>query len=138
MNPFIRSYSYLSRRRWLAWTLWLVVVAVSVLSSSRIRLKEDIGDFLSSDSMSTRYMEVFQQVGGQNRIVVVTSADDVPGEDRTDSIKAAMADFETILQAIDTAGTSVLGGFPAESSYSLITLHTSSCSALPCAPLFTP
>ena len=31
MNPFIRSYSYLSRRRWLAWTLWLVVVAVSAL-----------------------------------------------------------------------------------------------------------
>lgn len=120
MNPFIRSYSYLSRRRWLAWTIWLLVVAISLLSSSRIRLKEDIGDFLSSDSMSTRYMEVFQQVGGQNRIVVVTSADDVPSEDRTDSIKSAMADFGTILQAIDTAYTGVRGGFPAESSPHLV------------------
>ena len=93
MNPFIKTYSYLSRRRWLAWTLWLAVVTVSLLLSSRIRLKEDIGDFLSTDSTSTRYMDVYQQIGGQDRIVIVTTASDVEEENRVDSIKAAMADF---------------------------------------------
>ncbi|MBQ9286209.1 MAG: 1-acyl-sn-glycerol-3-phosphate acyltransferase [Bacteroidaceae bacterium] len=104
MNPFVRTYDKLSRRRWLAWTIWLAVVAVSFMLSSRIQLKEDIGDFLSSDSTSSRYLDVFQQIGGQDRIVVVTSAAGVPEDGRADSIKAAMSDFEAAIHAVDTAG----------------------------------
>ena len=104
MNPFLWTYDRLSRRRWLAMTLWLVVVAVSVALSTRIRLKEDIGDFLSTDSTSTRYMSVFQQIGGQNRIVIVTTSDESDAAARVDSIKASMDDFAEVLHSIDTAG----------------------------------
>jgi 1-acyl-sn-glycerol-3-phosphate acyltransferase len=103
MNPFLWTYDRLSRRRWLAMTLWLVVVVVSVALSTRIRLKEDIGDFLSTDSTSTRYMSVFQQIGGQNRIVIVTTSDESDAAARVDSIKASMDDFAEVLHSIDTA-----------------------------------
>ena len=98
MNPFLKSYSYLSRRRWLAWTIWLAVMVVAVLLSSRIRLKEDISDFLSTDSTSAKYMSVYQQIGGQNRIVVIASADEVDDENRTDSIKA-ISSFTAFLKS---------------------------------------
>lgn len=104
MNPIFWTYDRLSRRRWLAITLWLAVVAVSVALSTRIQLKEDIGDFLSTDSTSTRYMSVFQQIGGQNRIVIVTSSDDSDVEARTDSIMVAMDDFVDVLHSTDTVG----------------------------------
>ncbi|MCR4995282.1 MAG: 1-acyl-sn-glycerol-3-phosphate acyltransferase [Bacteroidales bacterium] len=103
MNPFIWTYNHLSPRRWLALTLWLGALAVSLVLSSRIHLKEDIGDFLSTDSTSTRYMSVFQQIGGQNRIVVVASSDESDAEARADTIKAALADFTMFLSDADTA-----------------------------------
>ena len=104
MNPFLWTYDRLSHRRWLAWTLWLAVVAVSLVLSSRIRLKEDISDFLTTDSTSTRYMSVFQQIGGQDRIVIVASSDEADEEARVDSIKNALLDFEQGLHEVDTAG----------------------------------
>lgn len=109
MNPLLRTYDHLSRRRWLALVLWLSVVALSLLLSSRLRMKEDIVDFLTSDSLSTRYMSVYRQIGGQDRMVIVASSDLDDEVLRADAIKAALADFEAALHAVDTCG--VLGAF---------------------------
>ena len=84
--------------------VWMGIVAVAVALSTRIQLKEDIGDFLTSDKDAARYMSVYQQIGGQNRIVIITAAPDVPEDERADSIAAAMSDFEAALQEVDTAG----------------------------------
>ena len=104
MSPFIWTYNHLSRHRWLAMILWLAVVVVSVVLCSGLRFKEDIGDFISTDSASARYMSVFQQIGGQDRIVVVVSCSESDAEARVDSIKAAMDDFAATFRAADTAG----------------------------------
>lgn len=104
MKFFLWIYDKCSGRRWPMSILWMAIVAVAVALSTRIHLKEDIGDFLTSDPDAARYMSVYQQIGGQNRIVLITSAPDVPEEERADSIAAAMSDFEVALQEADTAG----------------------------------
>ena len=101
---FLFLYDRLHNRRLLLLIIWMMCLAAAVIMASRIHLKEDIGDFLTSDANAARYMSVYQQIGGQNRIVVVTSAPDIADEERSDSIMAAMADFEEALHTVDTAG----------------------------------
>ena len=101
---FTLLYDRLHHRRWLLLILWMMILVVAGFMASRIHVKEDIGDFLTSDADAARYMSVYQQIGGQNRIVIITAAPAVSEEERTDSIAAAMTNFEEVLQAIDTAG----------------------------------
>ncbi len=101
---FTLLYDRLHHRRWLLLILWMMILVVAGFMASRIHVKEDIGDFLTSDADAARYMSVYQQIGGQNRIVIITAAPAVSEEERTDSIAAAMADFEEVLQVVDTAG----------------------------------
>ena len=100
---FLWLYDRLHQRRWLLLILWMMIIAVAGFMASHIHLKEDIGDFLTSDADAARYMSVYQQIGGQNRIVIITSAPTVGEDARTDTIASAMADFEEMLQAVDTA-----------------------------------
>lgn len=104
MSPFLWIYDKFSQRRWQMLTLWIGVLLASAFLASHIQLKEDIGDFLTSDELSARYSSVYQSISEQNRIVIITSAPDVSDEERIDSISAAMADFESVLHQVDTAG----------------------------------
>ncbi len=104
MSPFLWIYDKFSHRRWPMLILWIGLLLVSAFLASRIQLKEDIGDFLTSDELSARYSSVYQSISEQNRIVIITSAPAVSDEERMDSIIAAMADFESVLHQVDTAG----------------------------------
>ena len=101
---FLKFYDHFAHRRWQLLILWIGLLVVSGILAMRIQLKEDIGDFLTSDDLSARYSSVYQSISEQNRIVVITSAPAVNGEARMDSITAAMSDFESVLHQVDTAG----------------------------------
>ena len=83
MNIFLWLYDNLKTRHWLVATIWALLVVASVVIASHIRLKEDISDFITTDEETERYTSVFQQMGGQQRIVIVTSAPGLPKEERT-------------------------------------------------------
>ena len=104
MSPFLKFYDHFAHRRWQLLILWIGLLVVSGILAMRIQLKEDIGDFLTSDNLSARYSSVYQSISEQNRIVIVTSAPDVNEEARMDSITSAMSDFESVLHQVDTSG----------------------------------
>ena len=102
-QTFLWIYDRLKAHKWLAAILWGIVLLSSVAMLFHIRLKEDISDFLSNDENTQRYTAILQQMGGQNRIVVITSAPDVPKEYKADSIMMAMDDFTAVFEETDTA-----------------------------------
>ena len=104
-QAFLWIYDRFKAHRWLAALLWVVILLSSVILMFHIRLKEDISDFLSNDEESQRYMAIFQQIGSQDRIVIITSAPDIPDTDRADSIMTAMDEFSTLFEEADTART---------------------------------
>lgn len=104
MNIFLWLYDNLKTRHWLVATIWALLVVASVVIASHIRLKEDISDFITTDEETERYTSVFQQMGGQQRIVIVTSAPGLPKEERTNAIVETMDDFTTVLEEVDTEG----------------------------------
>ncbi len=119
MSFFLWFYDKFAHRRWQLLIFWIGLLAVSGWLALRIQLKEDIGDFLTTDELAARYSSVYQRISEQNRIVIITSAPAVNDEDRMDSIAAAMMDFEDVLHLVDTAG--VIQDLQMQADESLVT-----------------
>ena len=100
---FLWLYDRFKARRWWIAILWGGILLSAITMVLYIHLKEDIGDFLSNDVETQRYITILQQINGQNRIVVITSAPNVSKEEKVDSITMAMDELAAILETTDTA-----------------------------------
>lgn len=100
MIKFILSiYDKLISHRWLTLLLLFAVLAGSIAIALRMNYKEDIADFLPQDEISKKYSNVYSNIGGQNRIVLIFSTDSLENEDR---LIEAMDSFESYWIDADT------------------------------------
>ena len=106
MNKFfLFIYDRLSRNKPLSVALLLVVTALCVLSALRLDYKEDIADFLPSDSEKEKYTSVYDDLSNQGQITVIFAADTTKlvGDEALDALMDAMDAFELNWKTEDTA-----------------------------------
>ena len=100
MIQFILSiYDKLIARRGLAILLLLIVLAGCIGSAFRMHYKEDIAEFLPQDAQSKKYSAVYNNVGRQNKIVLLFSTDSLNCEN---DLIEAMDSFESYWAATDS------------------------------------
>lgn len=105
MNKFfLYVYDRLSRNKPLSVALLLVIAALCVFSALRLDYKENIADFLPTDTEKERYTSVYNDMGDQGQITVIFSADTtkLEGDKAIDALMEAMDSFETIWKTEDT------------------------------------
>lgn len=71
---FLRIYDFLKSRAVLRWSLLGVLLALLVLASTTMKVKEDIGDFLPTDEKNADVNWAFTHLNSANRIVITLSA----------------------------------------------------------------
>ena len=92
----LRIYDALSRRRWLPVTLLIGLFILCLLSLSRIHYQEDISAFLPVDTQAEEYMDVYTELGGQDRIAVIFSGDSTALIPAMDAFRTALTDADTV------------------------------------------
>ena len=103
-NFFLSIYDALSKRKWLAVAASIVCVALCIFAALNLHYSEDISDFLPQDPEGEKYTSVYNNLGGQDRIVVIFSKDDARGSaDDYESITSAMNAFGEMWAEVDTA-----------------------------------
>ena len=83
MNLLLRVYDYFRSHRAALWTVCCALTALLVIGAAGLRYKEDIADFLPSDSEFRESMEVYSQLNDASRIVIIfegASADSLCAE----------------------------------------------------------
>ena len=84
----LKLYDFLSAHRKTAAAGWLAVMGVCAFLAFRLQYSEDIRSFLPSDPVSERYSQVYEKLGGQERVAVLFRGED------PDTILDAMEGFE--------------------------------------------
>ena len=92
---FLHIYDFLSSRRRLAIVLLLATMAVLLASLLRIHYSEDISHFLPKTEASQRYTDIYNHLGGQDRIAIIFDGEE-------DSVLSAMDDFVEQWGEVDT------------------------------------
>lgn len=100
---FLSIFDWLSPRKWIARTLLLLFLVGSVLLILRLHYQEDIAAFLPHDEKNEKITEAYQQIGGQDKIVVIFH-NSHGTEENADSLIAAMETFSSNWQQVDTTG----------------------------------
>lgn len=96
---FLSIYEAFLAHRKLVTAFLLVLIAGAVAMALRMGYEEDIARFLPKNEQNERYTDVYQNLAGQGRIVVVFNGED------TDSIENAMDCFEEHFSSIDSTQT---------------------------------
>jgi 1-acyl-sn-glycerol-3-phosphate acyltransferase len=98
MNDFfIHIYDWFKRRKWLAIVILSIVIAACVYSILHLHYKEDIADFLPKEQQYEKFTSVYQQIGGNGKIVIIFSSQS--RQNIQDSIVAAIDTFGTCLKS---------------------------------------
>lgn len=104
-QAILRLYDYLSAHRPLTWLLLAVLLGLFLWSALRMDYQEDIAAFLPHDEEAERYADIYQRLGGQDKIAVFFEMEDSDAaEVATDRILAAMDCFEDHWYALDSLG----------------------------------
>lgn len=96
---FLFIYDWFSVRRGLLCMVIGLIVAACIVLALRLDYQEDISAFLPQNEESGKYLSVYNNMAGQNRIVVSFQGDNVGLEELED----AMEDFGENLLSKDTA-----------------------------------
>lgn len=99
---FLAVYDRLSRNKRFSIALLLVITALCVWSALRLDFKENIADFLPTDSEKERYTSVYNDLSDQGQVTVIFAADSTCPVG-IDAIMDAMDAFETHWLTADTA-----------------------------------
>lgn len=89
---FLRIYDRLRCRKGMAALIVLLIIALCVLSLSRLHYEEDIAGFLPIDRSDSRQTEFMETVSQQNSIAVIFRADDDVSDDDIISAMELFAD----------------------------------------------
>ena len=102
-QAILRLYDYLSAHKPLVWVLLAALLTLFLLSALRMGYQEDISAFLPHDEEAERYADIYQRLGGQDKIAVFFEGEGEP-EEAVDGILAAMDCFAETWEARDTLG----------------------------------
>ncbi|MDR2118491.1 MAG: 1-acyl-sn-glycerol-3-phosphate acyltransferase [Tannerellaceae bacterium] len=99
---FISIYTYfLSRRRWLAGSLFLLIAA-GFLSVSHLKYKEDIGEFLPDKEANAHINRLYRHISRSSRLIVNFSVKDTTAGNDEERIMEAIDRFTLFLQEEDS------------------------------------
>lgn len=70
-KAILKLYDYLSSHRIAAAIALTAVLALCILSALRLKYDEDISSFLPSSEQTSRYTEVYDRLGANNRIAIL-------------------------------------------------------------------
>ena len=102
-QAILRLYDYLSTHKLLVWVLLIALPTLFLLSALRMGYQEDISAFLPHDEEAERYADIYQRLGGQDKIAVFFEGKGEPDE-AVDGVLAAMDCFADTWEARDTLG----------------------------------
>ena len=74
-------FDYLHRHKSLMWTLLVSTTILFAVMVSTLNYREDIADFLPLDSKERQTMDIYQDISGASRLVVIF--ENLAGEDTT-------------------------------------------------------
>ena len=93
----IRIYEYLRQHRLVMWGSLVGITAMLIILSVRLTYKEDISDFLPLGSHDREMLDIYQDISGADRLVVVFD-----NPDDTDATTEAVDHFCKTVQKADT------------------------------------
>ena len=70
-KAILKLYDYLSSHRIAAAIALTAVLALCVISTLRLKYDEDISSFLPASEQTSRYTEVYDRLGANNRIAIL-------------------------------------------------------------------
>lgn len=70
-RAILRLYDYLSSHKAAAAIALAVVLALCVVSALRLKYNEDISSFLPASKQTSRYTEVYDRLGANNKIAIL-------------------------------------------------------------------
>ena len=94
---FLAIYDYLSKKKAFSIAILLIIFALCVFSALRLNYKENIADFLPTDSEKERYTSVYDDLSNQGQITIIFSGDNM------DEMMSAIDDFEENWHMLDTS-----------------------------------
>ena len=106
MTRFILSlFDRLHQRTWLVWLMTIGVGALCVWLATTLHYQEDISSFLPLDKQTEKYAAIYNQLGGQNKVIVVFEETDTTRQDASESLQQAMLTYGDLLTEHDTTGS---------------------------------
>lgn len=103
-QAILRLYDYLSAHRPLVWLLLAVLLGLFALSALRMGYQEDISAFLPRDAQAERYADIYQRLGGQDKVAVFFESAGGAAAASTDRLIEAMECFAGHWEDADTLG----------------------------------
>ena len=99
---FLYIYDKLNTKKWLTACLLVICLIGSFILISRLHYQEDISDFLPKDKKNEAITEIYQHIGGQNKILVIFNSDKGTQEN-AGKLVSVMDEFIQNWQKTDTA-----------------------------------
>ncbi|MBR1538918.1 MAG: 1-acyl-sn-glycerol-3-phosphate acyltransferase [Bacteroidales bacterium] len=103
-QAILRLYDYLSAHRPLVWLLLATLLALFLLSARRMAYQEDISAFLPRDAEAERYADIYQRLGGQDKVAVFFETCTDGDDSGTERIIEAMDSFAGHWTECDSLG----------------------------------
>ena len=94
----LRIYEYLRQHRSVRWGSLASITLILVLLAMRLTYKEDISDFLPLGTHDREMLDIYQDISGADRLVVVFD-----NSDDADKTTAAIGKFCQLVESADTA-----------------------------------
>ena len=94
----LRIYEYLRQHRRVRWGSLASITLILVLLAIRLTYKEDISDFLPLGTHDREMLDIYQDISGADRLVVVFD-----NPDDADKTTAAIGKFCQLVETADTA-----------------------------------
>lgn len=99
---FVNIYRFFTRRQWLLWTLFSVVVLVAAWGVTRLRFVEDISSFLPQNEQNSRINRAYQHIGADNKIIIDFHSEGITEDIDYDLLTESVNDFAACLQRLDS------------------------------------
>jgi len=103
-DSFLRIYDRLAGRKTVTTLIVMLIMALCVVSLSRLNYKEDIAEFLPIDRSDSRQTEFIEAVSKQNVIAVIFRSDNSAAGSTDLDVTLAMDLFEELWFEYDTLG----------------------------------
>lgn len=67
---FVNIYRFFTRRRWLLWSIFSLLLIIAACGVARLKFVEDISSFLPQNEQNIRINRAYQHMGADNKIII--------------------------------------------------------------------
>ncbi len=99
---FVNIYRFFTRRRWLLWTIFSLILIIAACGVARLKFVEDISSFLPQNEQNIRINRAYQHMGADNKIIIDFHSEGITEDIDYDLLTGAVNDFAMYLQRLDS------------------------------------